>query len=277
MRGTVAAVTQCCCHTASPHQNLHWGPSPAGWLQPGMQSGTLCQHRLRRSDNSSDSETEQQELWSPLSMPSSMPLQLGEPVRGTAHQRLMAKLAARRRRRPQSAVLIGAAATASLSGHSAGPLSGTGGMLRHHSCRASSSIRLPRTQHRGLSYSLVQPGSIPRVSTGSRSDCKPPQLDVASRLRLSGGRLGSAGGSPAVLIGAAAGEGRVLHSSGPWTQTALIGAAAAAEEGHKEQSAGWDAVAGWLPVRVQPQESRRQRVQHHALLVTAELRHRAER
>ena len=174
-------------------------------------------------------------------------------------------------------MLIGAAATASLSGHSAGPLSGTGGMLRHHSCRASSSIRLPRTQHRGLSYSLVQPGSIPQVSPGSRTDCKPPQLDVGSRLRLSGGRLGSAGGSPAVLIGAAAGEGRILHSSGPWTQPALIGAAAAAEEGHKEQSAGWDAVTGWLPVRVQPQESRRQRVQHHALLVTAELRHRADR
>ena len=252
-------------------------PSPAGWLQPGLASGMLCQRRMRSSDNISDAEAEQEELRWPLSRPSSMPLQLEEHVRGTAHQRLMAKLAAKQRRRPQSAVLIGAAATASLSGHSAGPLSGTGGMLRHHSCRAGSRIRLPRAQHTGLSHGLMQPGSMPQVSTGSRSGCKPPQLDAAGRLRHSGGRLGSAGGSLAALIGAAAGEGRVSQGSGPWTQTALIGAAAAAEEGHEEQSAGWEAVTGWLPVRVQPQESRRQRVQHHALLVTAELRHRAER
>ena len=254
-----------------------WPSLPAGCLQPGMGSGTLCQHRLRSSDNSSGSETEQEQLWSPLSRPSSTPLQLEEQVKGTAHQRLMAQLAAKQQRRPQSAVLIGAAATANLSGHSAGPLSSAGGMLRHYSRRASSSIRLPRTQHTGLSHSLVQPGSILQVSTGSHCDYKPPQLNVASRLRLSGGRLGSAGGSLAALIGAAAGEGRVSQGVGPWTQTALIGAAAAAEEGHKEQSAGCDAVTGWLPVRVHPQQSRRQRVQHHALLVTAELRHRAER
>ena len=236
-----------------------------------MGSGTLCQHRLRSSDNSLDSNTEQEEL------SCSMPSQLKNQLRGTAHQRLVAKLTAKQQRRPQSAVLIGAAATASLSGHSAGPVSGTGGTLRHHSYRASSSIRLPRTQHAGLSHSLVQPGSMPHVSTGSRSFYKPPQLDVASRLRRSGGRLGNAGGSPAVLIGAAAGAGRVLQGSGGWTQTALIGAAAVAEEGPKEQSTGWNAVTGCLPVRVHPQESRRQRVQHHALLVTAELRHRAER
>ena len=242
-----------------------------------MSSGTLCQHRLGTSDNSSDSETDEEELWSPLSRPSSTPLQLEEQVRGTAHQRLMARLAAKQRRRSQSAVLIGAAATASLSGHSAGPLSGTGGMLRHHSCRAGSSIRLPRAQHTGLIHTLVQPGSMPQVRTDSCFDCKPPQLELASRLRHPGGRLGSAGGSPAVLIGAAAGEGRVLQGSGPWTQTALIGAAAAAQEGHKEQSAVWGAATSCLPVRVQPQEARRQRVQHHALLVTAELRHRSER